>query len=86
MLHISAIGQLHFTFLGILKGDPAKGLFYPFKPQSPLPLMAYCDVDWATCKGTRCSVTGYSVFLGDCFISWKSKKQVTMSRKISGRI
>ena len=36
---------------------------------------AYTDADWATCKSTRKSVTGWAVKVNGDLISWTSKKQ-----------
>ena len=43
-------------------------------------LSVYCDADWATCPMTRRSVSGFVVKVGESLISWKSKKQNTISR------
>ncbi|KAI4365651.1 hypothetical protein MLD38_021617 [Melastoma candidum] len=63
--------------LRYLKSCPGQGLL--IEPQS-LVLTAYCDSDWASCPLTRRSVTGYFMTLGGCPISWKTKKQITVSR------
>jgi len=37
-------------------------------------LRAYSDADWAGDPSDRRSTTGFCIFLGDSFISWRSKK------------
>ncbi|CAA0838858.1 cysteine-rich RLK (RECEPTOR-like protein kinase) 8 [Striga hermonthica] len=62
--------------LKYLRGTSHMGLFY--SSTSSFNLRAYGDADWAACKDSRRSVTGYCVFLGTSLISWKSKKQCTV--------
>ncbi|KAL0342499.1 UNVERIFIED_CONTAM: Retrovirus-related Pol polyprotein from transposon RE2 [Sesamum calycinum] len=61
-----------------LKGTSHNGFFFPIS--SSLQLRAYYDVDWGSYTDTRRSISGFCVFLGSALISWKTKKQATVSR------
>ncbi|GJT38378.1 putative RNA-directed DNA polymerase [Tanacetum coccineum] len=65
--------------LRYLKNAPGKGIKYAHSKNDNT-LVGFSDADWAKCIKTRKSVTGYYVFLNNCFISWKSKKLNTLSR------
>ncbi|XP_019262539.1 PREDICTED: uncharacterized protein LOC109240364 [Nicotiana attenuata] len=63
--------------LRYLMTAPAQGVLLSNTPD--FALAAFSDSDWATCAHSRRSVTGFFITLGGCPISWKSKKQPTIS-------
>ncbi|XP_070026046.1 uncharacterized mitochondrial protein AtMg00810-like [Nicotiana sylvestris] len=58
MLHLST-GMLVLRYLNT---DPAQGILLSANPS--LDLLAFCDADWAACKTSRRSVSGFFITLG----------------------
>lgn len=67
--------------LRYLKASHSQGLFFPVA--SSLQLRGFANSYWETCQDSRRFVTGFYMFLGDALVSWKSKKQGTMSKSSS---
>ncbi|KAJ9538263.1 LOW QUALITY PROTEIN: hypothetical protein OSB04_030996 [Centaurea solstitialis] len=73
--------NLALRVMRYLKQSPGKGI--SFSPSSEFKLCGFVDSDWGKCLSSRRSVSGYCLFLGNCLISSKSKKQSTVSRSSS---
>ena len=63
--------------LKYLKGTTEFGLWYP--KGNELTLVAYIDADWEISIDDRKSTSGATLYLGDCLVSWSSKKQSSVS-------
>lgn len=77
--------QTHYNaalrVLKFLKTCPSKGLF--FSKSSLFYLQGFSEADWAVCKDTRRSISEHCFFLGNSLISWRTKKQLTVSKSSS---
>jgi hypothetical protein len=60
-----------------LKGTEEFGLWYT--KGNYLSFIAYTDVDWASSIDDRRRTSGSTFYLGDCLVSWLSKKQSSIS-------
>ncbi|XP_074270623.1 uncharacterized protein LOC141594507 [Silene latifolia] len=61
-----------------VKMNPSKGI--SLSRGSNLELRGYCDSDYGRCPLTRRSLSGYFVSLGSSPVSWRAKKQATVSK------
>lgn len=50
-----------------------------FKKNKHLDLLAFTYVDWAGDKDKRKSTSGYLTFVGENFVTWRSKKQKVLT-------
>ena len=66
--------------LRYLKGTIDFGLWYP--KSSTLIVTTYSDVDWAGSVDDKKSTNGNAFFMGDCLVSWLSKKKSSISLSI----
>lgn len=64
-----------------LKGPLHHGLSYNSSSSSEM--YYYSNVNYANCQDIRCSISGYNVFLGNNLVSWRSKKQITLSHSVA---
>ncbi|CAH9076869.1 unnamed protein product [Cuscuta europaea] len=62
-----------------LQGTKTHGLHLQPSPH-PHSVLAYSDADWAGCPDSSRTTSGYAVFFCPNLISWRSKKQPTVSR------
>jgi hypothetical protein len=71
--HVLAVKRI-FKYI---KGTKDFVLWYP--KGKDLSLIAYIDVDWAGFIDDRRSTSGAMFYLGECLVSWLSKKQSSIS-------
>lgn len=67
-----------YRVLIYIKQAPGQGLL--ISAQGSLHLTAFSDSDWADCPESGQSLTGFCIMLGSSLVSWRSKKQHTVSR------
>ncbi|XP_071685551.1 secreted RxLR effector protein 161-like [Rutidosis leptorrhynchoides] len=72
--------KLAYRVLRHLKSAPGKGVNINKYVSDNCVLTAYSDADWGKCLESKKSITGYCIFLAGSLISWKCKKQATVSR------
>ena len=73
--------QVVFHILQYIKRTLGQRLF--FSSNSKVQLKAFANSDWVSCPDTRCSISGFCVFLRTSLISWKSKKQPIVSHSFA---
>ena len=81
-MHIPCTSHLDVHhILRYLKTCPGLGLFYTVKAQDEVSCFTYAD--YARLKSDRHSTSVLCTFYGSHLLSWKSKKQVVVSRSLA---
>ena len=79
-MHVTVVKRI-FQYL---RGTMEYGLWYP-KSQDFI-LKSFTDANWEGSVDDRKSTSGEELFLGNCLVSWLSKKQSSISLYSRGRI
>ena len=66
------------------KEECHSGIF--FHSSNFIQLRCFSYFDWATCPTTRKFITGFSIFLGNSFITWKSKAADHFKKFLRSRV
>ncbi|XP_050893318.1 secreted RxLR effector protein 161-like [Lathyrus oleraceus] len=82
-LHNPTMAHYHAAcrVIRYLKNSPDRGIL--FRRNAELQQLGFSNSDWAGCIDSRRSISGYYFFLGTSLISWRTKKQDTISRSSS---
>ena len=73
----SAHQQAASRILRYIRVSRGASIFFP--TDSFIQLKDFSDSNWVDCIDTRRSITWFVVYFGSSLISWKSKKQATLS-------
>ncbi|CAA7055094.1 unnamed protein product [Microthlaspi erraticum] len=79
-MHLPTVSDFSLLkrILQYIKGTISLGLH--IKKDKELTLHAFCDSDYAGCKDTRRSTSGFCTMLDSNLISWSAKRQQTVSK------
>ena len=81
---VSNPGKAHWKniqqIIRYLKGTREVGIVY--RPEDSMQIRSAVDADWAGCKATRKSTSGWVIFLAGGPILWKSSTQSIVARSV----
>jgi hypothetical protein len=82
-LHMHDLREQHLVAIKHILRYVKGMLYHGLQLHSSSPASMGTYTDWAGRLDTRCSTSGFCVYLGDNLVSWSSKRQHTVSRSIA---
>lgn len=65
--------------LRYLSGTRNYGLSFTMQSDRGIKLLGYADADYAGCCDTRKATSGMAIFMNDCLVKWRTKRQPIVS-------